>query len=365
MCIHPSDLAHHGRMRIHESIVAEATRIAHHYRDIELQKARDGSNQAAKSSGTNVSQRFGSQPPFVYDGRDRQRVKSKFPRHSYEDSIGSARDSSSEPYCNSPESQTRNPWTPVNGPPRSSDAVTYSSDISPRQFFRPLITSQKHGLSGGESDSDTDVRPRSNFSALGKEDAEMGEADSGVADVEFDGSISDTSISDGSIDDDDEYCGPVSRLSTGEEAPSERVKKNPPRSARGRGSDPLPSSGHFAHEVKAAHALLRLHMQEAKDDECDNDDPMDRSSGTSSETSRSLKVVPETRKRRCASLWTDAVLFRACVQHFSLFLPRERRNQEAGLGMVNCRFLFCLRLWSCYELRSLGIEWMALQWTWL
>jgi hypothetical protein len=281
-CIHPGSSSH-GCMKIDGGIVDEATKIARLYRDLELQKARSGSNQ-----------RVSSQPSFVHGDRDRQRVKSKFPRHSYEDSIGSARDSSSEPYCHSPQSPPHNPWTPVNGPPRSSDGATHPSGISPRRFFRPLITHGNQGLSG-ESDSETDVSFRANTSSLGKGDVEMGEADSGVADVESDGSMSDTSISeDDSVDADDEYRGPVSR-STGDEPLSERAKKNPPRSVRSRASDPLPPSGHFAHEVKAAHALLHLHMQEANDGQSGSDEPTQGSSRTSSATSRSLK-------RRCASL---------------------------------------------------------------
>lgn len=301
ICIPPEDQTKHGRMIIHKNIVAEATKTARLYRDLELQKARAGSNQSSESSGPE-HQRISSQSSFVYGDRDHRRVKSKFPRHRYEDSIGSARDSSSEPYCHSPRSPTHNPWTPVNGPPRSSDVVTPQSDISPGDFFRPLVTYRKHGLSAEESGSETGVSPRPNFPSLGKEDAEMGEADSGVADVESAGSLSDTSISENdSVDDDDDYRGPVFRGSTSDEAPGERAK-NPPRSARSRGSDPLPPLGHFAHEVKAAHALLHLHMQEAKDDESDTDEAMDWSPWETSVTSHSLKVVPETRKRRCASL---------------------------------------------------------------
>lgn len=301
ICIPPEDQTKHGRMIIHKNIVAEATKTAHLYRDLELQKAHAGSNQGSKSSSPEY-QRTSSQSSFVYDDRDHRRVKSKFPRHRYEDSIGSARDSSSEPYCHSPRSPAHNPWTPVNGPPRSSDVVTPQSDISPGDFFRPLITYRKHGLSVEESGSETGVSPRPNFPSLGKEDAEMGEADSGVADVESAGSLSDTSISeDDSVDDDDDYRGAVFRSSTSVEAPGERAK-NPPRSARSRGSDPLPRLGHFAHEVKAAHALLHLHMQEAKDDESVTDQAMGCSPWKTSVTSHSLKVVPETRKRRCASL---------------------------------------------------------------
>lgn len=286
MCI-PEGQPSHGIMRIGEHIVAEATKTANLYRSLELQKARAVASQESQQYGAHGHQKEGRQRTIAYDDRDRQRQRPKFARNSYEDSISSARDSSSEPYCHSPKSPTSS-WTPVNAPPRSSDVSTHADSISPRQFFQPLNIRRKKKMSSEESGSENEDSHRSDFSSLAKEDTEMGEADSGVADVETEDSCTESGFSgDESDDDDDDDDGddnayaPASRGSTGDEAMSAR--KNPPRSVRSRESDPSPTASHFAHEVKAAHALLHLHMQNA--DEPD-----------------SLGAIPNARKRRCASL---------------------------------------------------------------
>jgi hypothetical protein len=137
-------------------------------------------------------------------------------------------------------------------------------------------------MSSEESGSENEDRHGSQFFSLAKEDTEMGEADSGVADVETEDSCTESGFSgDESDDGDDNAYAPVSRESTGDEATSAR--KNPPRSVRSRESHPSPLASHFAHEVKAAHALLHLHMQNADD-------------------SDSLEAIQNARKRRCASL---------------------------------------------------------------
>lgn len=280
MCI-PEGQPSHGIMRIGADVVAEATKTADLYRSLELQKPRAASSQGSQQYRSHGYQRIGRQRSITNADQEGQRHRPKFARHSYEDSISSARDSSSEPYCHSPQSPTSS-WTPVNVPPRSSYVPPHGDSISPRQFFHPLNTRRKQNKSSEWSGSENDGSPRPSFPSLAKGDTERGEADSGVADVETEGFCTDFGFSGDESDDDDDAYAPVSRDSTGDETMCAR--KNPPRSVKSRRSDPSPSARHFAHEVKAAHALLHLHMQQTQDGH------------------DSLESVPNTRKRRCASL---------------------------------------------------------------
>ncbi|KAJ5125185.1 hypothetical protein N7448_004511 [Penicillium atrosanguineum] len=285
MCI-PEGQPSHGIMRIDAHIVAEATKAANFYRSLELQKPRAASSQGSQQRGPHGQQRIGRQRSITYDDQDRQLYRPKFARHSYEDSISSARDSSSEPYCHSPQSPTSS-WTPVNVPPRSSYVSPHGDRISPCQFFHPLNTCQKQNMSSECSGSETDDSPRPNFSSLAKGDTKMGKANSCVADVETRDFCTDSGFSGDESDESDDAYTPVSRGSTGDATMSAR--KNPPRSVRSlrsRRSDTSPSARHFAHEVKAAHALLHLHMQQAEDEH----------------DSLEAVSIPNARKRRCASL---------------------------------------------------------------
>ncbi|KAJ5662584.1 uncharacterized protein N7477_010200 [Penicillium maclennaniae] len=280
MCI-PEGQPGHGIMRIGANIVAKATETANFYRSLEVQKTHATSSQGSQQFRLNEHQRTGRQRSVVCGDQDRQRHRPKFARHSYEDSISSARDSSSEPYCYSPQSPTSS-WTPVNVPPRSSYVPPQGGSISPSQFFYPLGTRRNQDTSSEWSGSENGGITRFNFPSLAKGDTEMDHMDSGPADIETEGSCTDSGFPDDESDDDDDAYAPVSRDSTGDETMSAR--KNPPRSVRTRRNDPSPSARHFAYEFKAAHALLHLHMQQTQDEQ------------------DSIEAVSNARKRRCASL---------------------------------------------------------------
>lgn len=169
-------------------------------------------------------------------------------------------------------------------------------------------------LSPEESESEIDlssVSPsgaiRTRFSSLN--DVDMGEMDSGSADVDSSESFSEMSLSEEDMsvdeDEDEDYRAPNARAAVTGESPREkdRLKKSSLRSVKTKNGDGAPRSRHFAHEVKAAHALLHLHMQEATKEDLGNDPPADESACRST---LGLELRPSSlassRKRRRASL---------------------------------------------------------------
>lgn len=322
LCIPPTDRARFTRMIIDPEIVRRAAETANRYRALELQNYTHSLTGGSENgSTTSPSPRRTRELDISFvDSLPSRQLFPKLPRHRYTDSIGSERDSSSEPYCVSPQSPTGSTWTPVNRPPpRSSDIVPRSRVPSPRHFYRHAAELRGKRLSAEECESEVDLSSESQSDAIRtpefsstNEDTEMGKADSGPTDVDSSESFSEMSLSEEGepVDEDDEdedYREPNNRASVGNGSPSEkeRLKKNPARSVKTKTKrqDRVPGSGHFAHEVKAAHALLRLHMQEATSEDLENDALTDESICCSS---LGLAFRPSnaglSRKRRHASL---------------------------------------------------------------
>lgn len=321
-CIPPQDRARFGRMIIDSAIVRQATETANRYRSLELQGITTGSDNVSftNSPPSPPNKREETRLPSLYTDRDLRQMVPKFHRRSYEDSISSARGSSSEPFCVSPRSPTRSGWTPVNDPPRSSEIAPRARVPSPQHFYAHVTALRKKHLSGRideDSESGTDMSSGSRsdvirtpeFPAIdSNEDVEMAEGRSDAADVDSNGSPSDVSDSDDEMvndDEDEEYRVSTSRLASGNKTPDEKdmPKKNPSRSAKGRDGGSVPAPGHFAHEVRAAHALLRLHMQEATSDDPEGESStVEPSWGPTLGLGSRLSINPGTRKRRRASL---------------------------------------------------------------
>lgn len=316
LCISPSDRARFGRMIIDPAIVQRAAGIANKYQALELQTRTltlaGSENESATSS---TSERRAMEDAALDDCPPRQ-LFPKVPRHRYTDSVGSARDSSSEPYCVSPHSPTGSTWTPVNRPPpRSSEIVSMSRVPSPAHYLSYVAELQKKHRSAEESEWDTDLSSEAPSDAIrtpelspSNEDSEMPDLDAASADVDTNASVSDMSLpgDDGSVtnDEQDEQCRERrARTSVQNESPrkQEQLHKTSARSAT---TCAPGGSGHFAHEVKAAHALLRLHMQEATNaDDIEDDHWMDEGPRRSV---LGLALRPSSssssRKRRRASL---------------------------------------------------------------
>ncbi|KAJ5505257.1 hypothetical protein N7453_004214 [Penicillium expansum] len=250
----------------------------------------------------------------------------KIPRHQYAESNPSARDSSMEPYYMSPKSQSpmSTTFTPIN-PPRSSNAMPRSRAESPRTILRAISDAMRpeNVPSGISEDSDTESDGSSNMYSTPNcpsVDGHMMETDK-LGDLDEPTTTSDVAAMQSEYDDltdsdddwqmddanDEDYRGPPLKRTLGGEAsfgidgsinPESQTKKYPSRKSRAARPEPSP---HFTREVKAAEALLRLHMNELEstgtDTEMDDDD-LNSTSG-----SRSLDGDgSRSRKRRRASL---------------------------------------------------------------
>lgn len=320
LCIPPTNRTYYNRMIIDPAIVRRATETANHYRALELQNQTHSvpgsETESASSSNAPRRTREDEETPAVEDPPARQLI-TKFPRHRYTDSIGSTRGSSSEPYCVSPQSPTGSTWTPVNAPGHRSSAIIPRSRVpSPGQFYRRAVEIRKNRLSAEESESEADMSSVSSSGAIRtpgfsrlNEDAEMRAVGSVSTDVDSSESFSEMSLSeeDMTVDDDEDegYGVPRPRGAVTDASPDEkdRRKKHSPRSVRTQNRDRASRSRHFAHEVKAAHALLHLHMQDATNEDLENDASADESACRST---LGLAFRPSnltsSRKRRRASL---------------------------------------------------------------
>ncbi|KGO74229.1 hypothetical protein PITC_084760 [Penicillium italicum] len=325
MCIPPTDRKSHGRMVIPPEIVQRATNTSNYYRSLEMKSSTAGSAPVINN------------PSLTHTLLDRTDLFSrqdssltlpplKIPRHQYAESNPSARDSSMEPYYMSPKSQSpmSNTFTPVN-PPRSSNAMPRSRVESPRTLLRAISDAMRpENVPGGISeDSDTDSDGSSNVYSTPNcpsvdghvmETDKLGDLDERNAASDEAGMHSDyddltDSDDDWQMDDanDEDYRGPPLKRTLGGRAsfgkdgsisPGAQPKKYPSRKSRAARPEPSP---HFTREVKAAEALLRLHMNELES--AGTDTEMDDDQLASPSASRSLDGdESRSRKRRRASL---------------------------------------------------------------
>lgn len=280
MCIQPKNgsQATLGQILIEPDIVDRATKTAHFYRSLEIQK--DNSPLTPESEAES------------YTRAPHRQLFSKIARRSYADSICSARGSSSEPsYCNSPQSPGASSFTPINT--RTSYPV--QTVPSPEEFVENcalareaqaqarLSRRQRERRIGSESELDISSESSATRSP-GFIDGPLEDADGDKAMRERDstdmrsstssseeGFESDDSAEMSDDDTDKDYPGPMgpkalARSGKKRGGDQRRGKKYPVRSLKndaGREREWGSGLGYFAHEVKAAHALLHLHMQEA------------------------------------------------------------------------------------------------------
>ncbi|KAJ5639027.1 uncharacterized protein N7484_006889 [Penicillium longicatenatum] len=239
-------------IKLDKSIIQRATQTAMAYRSLEPD--RGSSNTITRNSAPAPAP--GNDDSFA-DRIPYRQIHPKVPRRSYADSVSSARDSSPEPaFCHSPHSAVINSFTPVNLP-RTTENIARSSvpslerSISPGgQRMMPMKTGPGtladigSGLNKlarkwhrAEPTGDTTI------------DALSGDEASSMT----------SSISSDDFDsyEDEEYQDSSSRRvawhgkGKGKEVPGRSAKVK----CRG------PNDLGFPHEVTAAHALLRLHME--------------------------------------------------------------------------------------------------------
>ncbi|KAG0160846.1 hypothetical protein PDIDSM_8377 [Penicillium digitatum] len=322
MCIPPTDRKIHGRMVIPPEIVQRATNTSNHYRSLEMKSRVVGSTPAinAPSLTPTLLDRTG-----LLDRQDSSLTLPplKIPRHQYAESNTSARDSSTEPYYMSPKSQSpTSNFTPIN-PPRNSNVVPRSRVESPRTTLRAISDAiRPENVPGGISeDSDTDSDGSSNMYSTPncpsvdehmmetdkRGDLDEHNATSEAATMPSDYDDLTDSDDDWQMDDahDEDYRGPPLKRTLGgasfghgSTSPESQTKKYPSRTSRAARPEPSPP---FTREVRAAEALLRLHLNELENTGTDTE--MDDDEMTSPSGSRSLDGdESRSRKRRRASL---------------------------------------------------------------
>lgn len=313
ICVPPAERAQNfDHAIIDPAIVQRATETAHYYRSLEFQSGGSSSGTASPAmSGLDAISLPGLR---IDEGYSRRQIFPKIPRHNYAASVHSTRESSSEPYCMSPVSPAHSGFTPINAP-RSTVAPLPSRVPSPRSFLSYVKKSRKLNMAAsasGESEvGDVFSTPRSDyirtppFPPMNADAEHSGYLASTSAESASGLSDDDESMSTdgaGSLDDeeDEDYREPHKKMdvdSTG------KSKKNPARSVKSRDGDRVPAGNDFAHEVKAAHALLRLHMQEAsRNDTEDEDEPTQDASWGPPLDSRPRNTRKDTRKRRRVSV---------------------------------------------------------------
>ncbi|GIC87619.1 putative APSES transcription factor Xbp1 [Aspergillus udagawae] len=261
MCIHPQDRGRFGRMVIDPAIVRKATETANYYRMIELQSPSYSSLHLLRT-GTNFRPTSAGSSGFV------KRLIPRSLQHRYPDSRSGYGSSSPEyhgdTYCVSPVSPFRNSFTPVNTP-RSSEVIC-SEPPSPRAMLATIApTPDRERTAGSEEDSGSDETGASTMYT---------ESTSTATEV--------LSLDLDDDDDDEDYREKSDRSDSGSVKSSDfdHSRKIETRTKRKH------SSALFAREVKAAHALLSLHMQEATGSDGDEDPLLIASRGLNSRKRR-------------------------------------------------------------------------------
>lgn len=286
ICIPPTDRARFGRMVIDPTIVNEAAETARRYR---LLEPRNYDEMATTSFPSHALR-----APYI---------PHKYSRRDYDDCVSSARGSSSEPYCGSPQSAAHGGFISVNRPP-SSHPVTRTA----YECFKGAGEHRKRTMkaTGDGSDSETELSSTSRSEFPPKSTLPMRYTKEGVWPAEEDSEMDHSELT--SSDDetmseeegDEEYREPRSRGPSGSAMTRGKteLKKNPSRATKAKIGEQGPRSDRFTKEVKAAHALLRLHMQRASSKDEDKDGIMvDAAFGPLLGPSR-----PGDKKRRRASL---------------------------------------------------------------
>ncbi|KAJ5231205.1 hypothetical protein N7489_011913 [Penicillium chrysogenum] len=298
-------------------IVQRATNLSNYYRSLEM-KSSAGANPPAINAPSSTHTLLRGMGVLGRQDSSLTLPPLKIPRTKYADSNPSARDSSMEPYCMSPRSQSSmSTFTPIN-PPRSSNVIPRSRVESPRAILRAISDAMRpENVPGGISDSETESDGSSNMYStpnsppvddkLAGLDEPTNPALEVVATQSDYDDLTD-SDDDWQMDDDDDedYRGPPLKKTLvgapvgkdGSTSPASLTKKYPSRKSRAARPQPSP---HFTREVKAAEALLRLHMNELESTGTETE--MDDDELTSPPDCRSLDGdESRSRKRRRASL---------------------------------------------------------------
>ncbi|CAL5874282.1 uncharacterized protein PFLUO_LOCUS8571 [Penicillium psychrofluorescens] len=291
LCIPPEDSSRFGRMIIDQAIVKRATEIANYYRSLALQSVPRPSTETSQSRPVTPYIRRDEHPSH-YPARAemsmlRRHIMPRPTNSRYAGSISSEYGSSSEVsdrYCVSPGSPVRNAFTPVNIP-RTSDFVPRSQHISPMEVLASLQSKHQKMLPSAisEDESETDASWSNLYSEVSRTPTDWQSPDVDTAleikgasaeDADESASSDFTSLDGGGSlydDGDADYLNPSVDKATTSKACTDQSDV---RTVTTRASGCVAPTS-FAREVKAAHALLHLHMQEAMASDTDAEAPSD------------------------------------------------------------------------------------------
>ncbi|KAL4863642.1 hypothetical protein BDV12DRAFT_25627 [Aspergillus spectabilis] len=324
LCIHPNDRSHFGRMIIDQAIVREATEKAHFYRMLELRSPASSAllrssyhNRPTSSPGDRDSLSLGRHIlPKSYH-RHRSNTSSTDLSIGYGSSPELEYSSSpTDPYCVSPVSPIRNAFTPVNTP-RSTDV--YSRLLpSPHAILTSLSRDAKEIPNSVPLDHSTVTKRSASFDESDDEIDADAETDPESGSDESSSTLSSEGTGDSLAanyaDDDESYrdtdaevdTRAAKRIAIRQRGRGHLVKYEikhdslppPPRQATQPRTHTQPSR--LLSEVRAAHALLSLHMKDVMGndgdmDMCEHDHAEDKVVDTSNQS------VWKNRKRRRAS----------------------------------------------------------------
>ncbi|RJE26692.1 APSES transcription factor Xbp1 [Aspergillus sclerotialis] len=274
LCVHPRDRARYGRMQIDPKIVEEATETANRYRMLELRLTPASLQPDSRRTPPRSS---------PYPTGTQRAIQRK-----YATSVSSCDSAPEYPesFCLSPLSPVRNPFTPVNTP-RSVDGPVrvMPSGIraySPHGHGRGLGHQYPHTVSYLKrqahvpvhipsshpripSPKNSHIAPSISSMSVSEraQSDESSESESSIysspSSQASDSASASVSLSLDSNDDDDYEIGVTKRTRS-------RSQKQNPRPEPERRSTRITRAGQFVRELKAAHALLSLYMQDVTSD---------------------------------------------------------------------------------------------------
>lgn len=255
MCVPPEDRARFGRMIIDAAIVQKATESANYYRMLE-KRARSSSRHHLRTSSTpGPSSSFGQiEKDILPKPRRRAETVVEYDTDS---------DKNDDKYCCTPPTPYRNAFTPVNTP--RGPGFVHRTLPSPKDILESMSSISRAMEAEEDNDSDTDS---TGSSKGGRTRTKTADVDDDVDDDEDD----DDEDSDHKNSEDDETSSSMSFSDSEVDGPTERES----------------TPALLTREMRAAHALLTLHMQDTALDECEG-------------SSEQSKHGPERKRRRASA----------------------------------------------------------------
>lgn len=264
-CIHPQDRACFGRMVIDPNIVRKATETASLYRMWELRTPpslsssfQHHSTRPSSPSPTERGDGFAARKQLLFPRSDRKHADSlststtstsvSTVSTASSSGYGSSPEYGSDTYCVSPVSPYRNTFTPFNTP-RSADVVHSKLRIpTPQEILVSVSEKAAMGMGMVSDEGGATADDNTETSSMMYSPSSMSESYCHSLGLNDDEKDEDYQECDNHVDKNVQAM-PVS---------SDNIVngKEPTRASSRRGTL-------FAKEVKAAHALLSLHMQDA------------------------------------------------------------------------------------------------------